>query len=52
MSDDSPTSLKGKPGTVKRVAWDEGLPLDAVAAATSHNFEQLFQLPRPHQESR
>ncbi len=32
MSDDSPTSLKGKPGTVKRVAWDEGLPLDAVKA--------------------
>jgi len=32
MADDSPTRLKGKPGTQKRVAWDEGLPLDAVKA--------------------
>ncbi len=32
MSDDSPTSLKGKPGGLKRVAWDDGLPLDAVKA--------------------
>lgn len=32
MPDDSPTQLKGKPGTQKRVAWDDGLPLDAVKA--------------------
>ena len=30
MADDSPTRLKGKPGTTKVVAWDNGLPLDAV----------------------
>ena len=30
MPDDSPTRLKGKPGTSKLVAWDEGLPLDVV----------------------
>lgn len=30
MPDDSPTRLKGKPGTSKVVAWDEGLPLDVV----------------------
>ena len=30
MADDSPTRLKGKPGTTKVVAWDEGLPLDTV----------------------
>ncbi|MDT9000559.1 wax ester/triacylglycerol synthase family O-acyltransferase [Paucibacter sp. APW11] len=32
MSDDSHTRLKGKPGSVKRVAWDDALPLDAVKA--------------------
>ena len=32
MSDDAPTLLKGQPGTKKRVAWDKGLPLDAVKA--------------------
>jgi WS/DGAT/MGAT family acyltransferase len=32
MPDDSPTLLKGKPGTQKRVAWDDGLQLDAVKA--------------------
>ncbi|MDI4635129.1 wax ester/triacylglycerol synthase family O-acyltransferase [Pelomonas sp. V22] len=32
MPDDSHTRLKGKPGTSKRVAWDEGLPLDQVKA--------------------
>ena len=32
MSDDASTSLKGKPGGIKRVAWDDGLPLDAVKA--------------------
>lgn len=32
MPDDSHTRLKGKPGTQKRVAWDEGLPLDQVKA--------------------
>src|SRR6218665_333161 len=32
MPDDSPTRLKGKPGTHKRVAWDDGLQLDAVKA--------------------
>jgi len=32
MSDDSHTRLKGKPGTHKRVAWDDALPLDAVKA--------------------
>lgn len=32
MPDDSPTRLKGKPGTRKRVAWGQGLPLDAVKA--------------------
>jgi len=30
MADDSPTSLKGKPGGRKVVAWGEPLPLDAV----------------------
>lgn len=32
MADDSPTQLKGPPGQHKKVAWDEGLPLDAVKA--------------------
>jgi WS/DGAT/MGAT family acyltransferase len=32
MPDDSPTRLKGKPGTVKRVAWCPPLPLDEVRA--------------------
>lgn len=32
MEDDSPTLLKGPPGTRKKVAWDDGLPLDAVKA--------------------
>lgn len=30
MPDDSPTRLKGKPGTSKRVAWCEPIPLDNV----------------------
>lgn len=30
MPDDSPTRLKGKPGTGKRVAWCEPIPLDDV----------------------
>ncbi|HEX2009715.1 MAG TPA: wax ester/triacylglycerol synthase family O-acyltransferase [Roseateles sp.] len=32
MPDDSPTRLKGKPGSSKCVAWADGLPLDAVKA--------------------
>jgi diacylglycerol O-acyltransferase / wax synthase len=32
MPDDSPTSLKGKAGRAKRVAWCEPLPLDEVKA--------------------
>ncbi len=32
MPDDSPTRLKGKPGTAKRVAWCEPIPLDEVRA--------------------
>ena len=32
MPDDSPTRLKGKPGTAKKVAWCEPLPLDEVKA--------------------
>ncbi len=32
MPDDSPTRLKGEPGTVKRVAWCPPLPLDDVKA--------------------
>ncbi|MBL8378469.1 MAG: wax ester/triacylglycerol synthase family O-acyltransferase [Burkholderiales bacterium] len=32
MPSDSATSLKGKPGTVKRVAWSEPLPLADVKA--------------------
>jgi WS/DGAT/MGAT family acyltransferase len=32
MPDDSATRFKGKPGTVKRVAWSEPLPLDLVKA--------------------
>jgi len=32
MSDDSPTRLKGRPGTKKTVAWDDGLALDEVKA--------------------
>jgi WS/DGAT/MGAT family acyltransferase len=30
MPDDSHTLLKGKPGSAKRVAWDDGLSLDEV----------------------
>jgi diacylglycerol O-acyltransferase len=32
MPDDSATRLKGKPGSEKRVAWSNDLPLDAVKA--------------------
>jgi WS/DGAT/MGAT family acyltransferase len=32
MPDDSSTRLKGKPGTTKRVAWCEPIPLDEVKA--------------------
>jgi len=32
MPDDSRTRLKGKPGTAKRVAWCEPIPLDEVKA--------------------
>jgi WS/DGAT/MGAT family acyltransferase len=32
MPDDSPTRLKGKPGTIKRVAWNDPIPLDDVKA--------------------
>ena len=32
MADDSPTSLKGQPGTRKRVAWCAPIPLDEVKA--------------------
>jgi diacylglycerol O-acyltransferase / wax synthase len=32
MPDDSPTRLKGTPGTHKRVAWCEPIPLDEVRA--------------------
>lgn len=32
MPDDSPTRLKGKPGTKKTVAWDDRLALDEVKA--------------------
>jgi hypothetical protein len=32
MPDDSPTRLKGKPGSTKRVAWCPPLPLDEVKA--------------------
>ncbi len=32
MPDDSPTRLKGTPGTRKRVAWCEPIPLDEVKA--------------------
>ena len=32
MSNDSPTRLKGKPGTKKTVAWDDSLALDEVKA--------------------
>ena len=32
MPDDSPTRLKGKPGTRKRVAWCEPIPLEDVRA--------------------
>jgi diacylglycerol O-acyltransferase / wax synthase len=32
MPDDSKTRLKGKPGTAKRVAWCEPIPLDEVKA--------------------
>lgn len=34
MPDDSPTSLKGKPGASKKVAWAPSLPLDAVKAVS------------------
>ncbi|MDM4767740.1 wax ester/triacylglycerol synthase family O-acyltransferase [Pelomonas sp. SE-A7] len=34
MPDDSHTRLKGKPGASKRVAWDNGLPLDEVKAVS------------------
>jgi diacylglycerol O-acyltransferase len=32
MADDSPTRLKGMPGTTKRVAWCQPIPLDEVKA--------------------
>jgi diacylglycerol O-acyltransferase / wax synthase len=32
MPNDSPTKLKGKPGTTKAVAWNKPLPLDEVKA--------------------
>ncbi|MES2423686.1 MAG: wax ester/triacylglycerol synthase family O-acyltransferase [Pseudomonadota bacterium] len=32
MPDDSPTRLKGKPGTAKKVAWCQPIPLDEVRA--------------------
>ena len=32
MPDDSPSRFKGRPGTRKRVAWSEPLPLDIVKA--------------------
>ena len=32
MPDDSPTRLKGKPGTTKKVAWCQPIPLDEVKA--------------------
>ena len=32
MPDDSPTRLKGQPGTTKRVAWCQPIPLDEVKA--------------------
>lgn len=32
MPDDSPTRLKGQPGTAKKVAWCEPIPLDRVKA--------------------
>ncbi len=32
MPDDSPTRLKGKPGTAKRLAWCQPIPLDEVKA--------------------
>ncbi len=32
MPDDSPTRLKGQPGTAKRVAWCDPIPLDEVKA--------------------
>jgi diacylglycerol O-acyltransferase len=32
MPNDSPTRYKGKPGTVKRVAWSEPLPLSEIKA--------------------
>jgi diacylglycerol O-acyltransferase / wax synthase len=32
MPDDSPTRLKGQPGSTKRVAWCEPIPLDEVKA--------------------
>ncbi len=34
MPDDSPTRLKGKPGTAKRVAWCQPLPLEEVRAVS------------------
>jgi len=34
MPDDSPTRLKGTPGTAKRVAWCQPIPLDDVRAVS------------------
>jgi diacylglycerol O-acyltransferase / wax synthase len=34
MPDDSPTRLKGKPGTTKRVAWCEPVPLEAIRSVS------------------
>ena len=48
----APVPYRGKtnqPAYVPHVAAElarlKGLPVDAVAAATTHNFEQLFSLP-------
>lgn len=34
MPDDSPTRLKGKPGTAKKVAWCQPIPLEEVRAVS------------------
>ncbi len=53
----APVPHRGRPNSPAWVPWVaaelarvKGLPLAAVAEATSRNFEALFQLPRPHRD--
>ena len=48
MDDDSPTRLKGTPGTQKRVAWCQPIPLDEVKAALGGRYAEEFSGIEPN----